>query len=114
MQFNSILLYTFPAIDISIIPLESFIRFEAFLGIGMMMFSCHVLESLSSSKLPLLFQELQNVKNCHSAVIASSERGDLLFFIDFIAVMSSSFVTFDILISGLVVLLEFLMYLLDH
>ena len=41
LEGTSILLYTLPAMDISVIPLKSFICFEAFLGIGIMMFSRH-------------------------------------------------------------------------
>ena len=40
-KVRNILLYTFPAMDISFIPLKSFIYFEALLGIGIMMFSRH-------------------------------------------------------------------------
>ena len=40
-KVHNILLYTFPAMDISFIPLKSFICFEALLGIGIMMFSRH-------------------------------------------------------------------------
>ena len=102
MLFNCILLYTFPAMDIRFIPLKSFICFEAFLEIGIMMFSQHCLKSLFGLGLRLLLPACKE-SPLHfkaSVIIASSEPGDLLFFIDFIAVVSSSFVKFDVFMFG--------------
>ena len=93
----------FPAMDIRVIPLKFFICLKVFFGIGMMMFSrpwfgvsfwfrtAFVISRIAEcKKLPLYFTA--------SAVIASSEPDNLLFFIDFIAFKSFAFVKFDIFI----------------
>ena len=98
MLFNCILSYTFSTMDIRFIPLKSFICFEAFLEIGIMMFSRHCLRSLFVLVLRLLLPACKESPLYFKAsvIIASSEPGDLVFFLDFIAVVSSSFVKFDV------------------
>ena len=87
--------------DISFIPLKSFICFEAFFGIEMMMFSRHCFGVFYWFRTAFVILAECKVSPPYfkgSAVIASSEPGDLSFFIDFIAAMCSSFVKFDIFI----------------
>lgn len=119
MRFNSILLFTFPAIDIKVIHLKTFTRAEAFLWIVMMMFSRHCLGVFFWYRTVFVIWTITECEKSPpyfkgSTVIAASEPDNLLLVIDFIVIMSSSFVKFDIFIFSLVVLLEYLIYLLDH
>ena len=86
-----------------VVPLKSFICFEAFLGIGMKMFSRHCFGVSFWFRAVFFISRIAECKKSlsyfkASTVITSSEPGNLSFFIDFIAVMSSSFKKFDIFI----------------
>ena len=102
MRLNCILLYTFPAIGIRVIRgIKSFICFEAFFGIEMMMFPRHCFGVSVWFRTPSVISRTAECKESpryfkSSTVIVLPEPGDLLFFIDFIAVMSSSFVKFGV------------------
>lgn len=90
MRFSSILLYTFPAMGVRLVSLQPFICFEASLRMGMTTLSHHCLGVSFCFRTVFVISRNSECKVSPkyfiaSVVIASSELGDLFFFLDFIA-----------------------------